>query len=183
MKPGARVLVVLMNNPRDWQIAREQGWYRIPKARAPKNLTDADYLAFYQTLAFGEEKWSIRCYAPVVGLDVVRRGDLLPDEPDHPHADALYVCVRLGPIETLEHPITGEKGRRLLFMMTTGVQFITARRVEDLLRTRPIADDPLYRLIKEQIKVDPGLRSLGDPQGPQQLRLLEGDGFDEEWWD
>ncbi len=189
MKPGARVLVVLMNNPRDLQAAREQGWYRIPQARAPKNLAQADYLAFYQTRAFGNEKWSIHHYAPVRGQDTIRRRDLLPDEPDHPRANAPYACVRLGPLETLAEPIIGEKGRRLLFVMTTGLQFITARHVEDLLRKHPIAGDPLYRIIKGQMDANPGLRSLGDPEGPQQLRLLErddeydGEYEEEEWWD
>lgn len=184
MKPGARVLVALMNNPRDLQIARAEGWYRIPEARAPKNLAGADYVAFYQTRMFGDEKWSIRHYGPIIGLDTMRRRDLLPDEPDHPRANEPYVRVHLGPLETLPQPIIGEKGRRILFVMTTGVQFITARRVEDLFRKRPVADDPLYRLIKGQMEIEPGLRALGDPDGPQQLRLLEGDDWlDEEWWD
>lgn len=184
MKPGARVLVVLVNSPRDLEIARTEGWYRIPKSRAPKKLAQADYLAFYQTRAFGDEKWSIRHYAPLTGLDTVRRRDLLPDEPDHPRADAQYVRARLGPLETLAEPIVSEKGRRLLFVITTGVQFITARHVEDLLHKRPIAGDPLYRIIKGQLEANPGLRALGDPDGPQQLRLLEGDDWDNEsWWD
>ena len=39
-----RVLVAVMNNQRDFQIAQEQGWYRIPVKRAPPRL-GADYLS------------------------------------------------------------------------------------------------------------------------------------------
>jgi len=173
MKPSDRVLIVLINNPRDLQIAREQRWYRIPQAHVPRNLTDADYLAFYQTRAFGKAKWSILYYAPVQGLHVVRRRDLLPDQPDHPRADDPYICVRLGAMQSLDQPIKGERGRRILFVMTTALQFMTARKVEDLLRKHPIAGDPLYRIVKGQLDLDPGMRALGDPDGPQQLRLLE----------
>ncbi len=56
---GARVLVAVMNDPRDLQIAREQGWYRIPLAHAPAQV-GADYLAFYQTKAFGEELCALK---------------------------------------------------------------------------------------------------------------------------
>jgi len=173
MKPGARVLVALMKSPRDLEFARTAGWYRIPKSRAPKGLAEADYLAFYQTRAFGDEKWAIRYYAPVLRLETIRRRDLLPDEPDHPHAGSIYIRVCLGPLKTLERPITSEQGRRFLFAMTTGLQFITARHVDDLLCKQPIAGDPLYRIIKSQMESNPGLRSLGDPNEPQQLRLME----------
>ena len=53
-----RVLVAVMNDRRDFEIARHEGWYRIPLKRAPSRV-GADYLAFYQTKAFGDEKWAI----------------------------------------------------------------------------------------------------------------------------
>ena len=79
----ALVLVVVLTSPRDLAIAREQGWYRIPVKRAPRRVA-ADYLAFYQTRAFGEEAYAVRYYAPVRRFHVARRAELLPDEPDHP---------------------------------------------------------------------------------------------------
>ena len=36
-----RVLVAIMNNPRDFEIARDEGWYRIPAKRAPQSTTEA----------------------------------------------------------------------------------------------------------------------------------------------
>jgi hypothetical protein len=60
-----RVLVAIMNNRRDFEVARDEGWYRIPHKHAPQSTTEAAALAFYFTKGFGEEeKWSIRWYAP-----------------------------------------------------------------------------------------------------------------------
>ena len=38
------------------------GWYRIPLKSAPKTVA-VDWLAFYQTAKFGEEKWAINTAA------------------------------------------------------------------------------------------------------------------------
>jgi hypothetical protein len=74
------VLVAVVRQPRDLDIARVLGWYRIPVGTAPKTLR-VDWLAFYQTAGFGEERWSVRQAAPVRGFELVRRADLLRDEP------------------------------------------------------------------------------------------------------
>ncbi len=38
MHPEDRVLVALMNNERDFDLARDEGWYRIPTKHAPATL-------------------------------------------------------------------------------------------------------------------------------------------------
>ncbi len=48
------VLVCIMPNPRDMEIARMLGWYRIPLRSAPK-VVAVDYLAFYQPSIFCED--------------------------------------------------------------------------------------------------------------------------------
>ena len=53
--PEALILVVVMSNPRDLEISRLLGWYRIPYRSAPKTI-GVDYIAFYQTAKFGAEK-------------------------------------------------------------------------------------------------------------------------------
>ena len=55
----ARVLLVVVMRPRDWQAIRNEGWYRIPLARAPRALL-AEYLAFYPTAACRAERWAVR---------------------------------------------------------------------------------------------------------------------------
>src|SRR5690349_4187803 len=81
-----RVLVALMNNKRDLEIAREQGWYRIPVQSAPQSI-DAARLAFYQTSAFKDEKWAVRYWAQVKSRKIVTRAELLPEESNHPRAE------------------------------------------------------------------------------------------------
>jgi len=81
----ALVLVAILPDPRDQEIARVMGWYHIPYCRAPKTI-DVEYLAFYQTVRFGAEKWAIHYVAPVLGHELTTRAELLWDEPDHPRA-------------------------------------------------------------------------------------------------
>jgi len=50
----APVLVAVLNNQPDFERARDEGWYRIPLKRAPRRIA-AEYLAFYQTGAFGDD--------------------------------------------------------------------------------------------------------------------------------
>ena len=81
------VLVGVMNNPRDFAIARDEGWYRIPELHAPESTIDAAVLAFYFTTAFGDERWAIHWYAEVRGYELALRRDLFPDARDHPRSD------------------------------------------------------------------------------------------------
>lgn len=142
------VLIVLLNNLRDRDIARNDHWYRIPARKAPEHLTRARYIGFYLTKAFGEEKWSIHEYAPVRGHELVRRRDHFPDESDHPHADDAYYQLQLGPLLQLSRPITCRAGRRLLFIWTNGEKFSRAVELNDLLGTSD-ADDALWYALRD----------------------------------
>jgi hypothetical protein len=142
------VLVVLINRPRDLEIVRAEHWYRIPAEHAPAHLSQARYLAFYLTRAFGENKWSICEYAPVRGHELVRRRELFPDESDHPRADEAYYKLQLGPLIALPRPIVSRSGRRILFIWTTGDRFSRAVEINDLLG-KSDADDTLWDALKE----------------------------------
>lgn len=134
------ILVVVMNNLRDMEIARLLGWYRIPLRSAPKVIS-VDYLAFYQTAKFEEEKWRIRYIAPVKGYELTTRIELLRDEPQHPRAHHEYYKIQLGSLEALEHPILAEGWRRLTFLYTTGARLSSAQVIQDLVvdtEERPI---------------------------------------------
>jgi hypothetical protein len=142
------ILVVVMNDPRDLEIARLLGWYRIPLRSAPK-VVAVDYLAFYQTAAFGEDKWCIKYVTPVKGHELTTRAELLRDEPDHPHARHEYYKIQIGPLEQLSQPILAEGWRRVTFFYTTGEYFITAHTLNDLI----LEDDdrrPLWRALRER---------------------------------
>jgi hypothetical protein len=129
--PASLVLVAVMTEPRDLEIARVFGWYRIPLRTAPKVIA-VDYLAFYQTKAFAENKWRIQHIAPVRGHELTTREQLLREEDDHPRAGEEYYKVQLGPLENLSQPILTEKWRRLTFLYTTGEYLLNARTVNDL---------------------------------------------------
>ena len=149
LSPTSLILVVLMNDPRDLEIARLLGWYRIPLRSAPK-VIGVDYLAFYQTAAFGDEKWCIQYLAPLRGHELTTRLELLHDEPDHPHARQEYYKVQIGPLESLSNPIPSERWRRITFFYTTGEYLLKAQAVEDLVvesEERPI----LWRALRERI--------------------------------
>ncbi len=126
------VLVVVVPDPRDLAYALEDGWYRIPLARAPARIA-VDYLAFYQTGAFPEdERCLVRWYAPVQDYRIVQRRELLPDEPDHPRAADRYYRVGLGPGVTLPCPIPSRRLRRITFIPTTLSRLLAAREINDL---------------------------------------------------
>jgi hypothetical protein len=129
--PTDLILVAVVTKPRDLEIARLLGWYRIPLRAAPKVIA-VDYLAFYQTSAFGEEKWRIQWLAPVRGHELATRADLLQDELDHPRAKEEYFKIQLGPLERLAVPILADKWRRITFLYTTGEYLLGAETINDL---------------------------------------------------
>ena len=128
---NARVLVCVMNQPADLERARIEGWYRIPVAHAPHGIA-ADYLAFYQTAAFGAERWAIRWFALVQAVQLVRRIDILPTEPGHRRALEHYYRFELGPLELLPTAIPSRRLRRVSFIATTLAQLRCARDVVQL---------------------------------------------------
>lgn len=126
------VLVALIPHPRDMEIARVLGWYRIPLSTAPK-IVAVDYLAFYQPASFRERKWLIESAAAVKGYELSTRGDLLRDEPDHPRASEEYFKIQIGQIETLPTPIPADDNwKRITFLYTTGERLLRAETIRDL---------------------------------------------------
>lgn len=143
---SVRALVVLVNNARDWEIARTEGWYRIPVSRAPRQI-GADLLAFYFTRAFPDLAWAVHYAAPVLGYYLVPRRDLLPEEPDHPRADDLYHRVEIGPVEPLPRPVPSLRLRRITFIPTTLDRLLAAEEINDLWVREP-PEDRLWRVLK-----------------------------------
>lgn len=126
------ILVAIVPNQRDLDIARLLGWYRIPLKSAPKVIS-VDYLALYQTAAFSEEeRWRINYIAPLRGHELTTRRELLHDEPDHPRANEEYFKLQLGSLYKLPNPIPAGKWRRVTFLYTTGRHLSKAETVSDL---------------------------------------------------
>lgn len=130
---NALILVAVVPEPRDLEIARVLGWYRIPLRRAPK-VVDVDYLAFYQTAAYGENsRWQIRYMAEVRGNELTTRGELLRDDPNHPRANEEYYKIQLGPVQELPQPVIADTWKRLTFLYTTGEILRQAHTVNELI--------------------------------------------------
>ena len=131
LKPTDLILVCLLPTPRDLEIARLLGWYRIPLRTAPKVVV-VDYLAFYQPAAFGDHSGQIEFIAQVRGHELTTRGELLRDEKDHPRANEEYYKIQLGGLEKLPEPIRTDKWKRLTFLYSTGEYLLQAKTLNDL---------------------------------------------------
>ena len=131
LKPTDLILVCLLPTPRDLEIARLLGWYRIPLRTAPK-VVAVDYLAFYQPSAFGDRGGQIEFVSQVKGHELTTRGELLRDEADHPRAKEEYYKLQIGALEKLNDPVKSEKWKRLTFLYTTGEYLLKAKSLNDL---------------------------------------------------
>lgn len=89
----------------------------MPVRNAPSSR--ADYLALYQGANFGPAGRRIEYYARIEGYRVVKRREILPDEPDHPRADLNYYKLDLGRLRLLPRPILNSTSYRVLFLFTT----------------------------------------------------------------
>ncbi|MFN8434886.1 MAG: hypothetical protein U0V18_12740 [Anaerolineales bacterium] len=131
LNPTDLILVCLLPTPRDMEIARLLGWYRIPLKSAPKVIS-VDYLAFYQPASFGERGGQVEYIAQVRGHELTTRGELLKDESDHPRAKEEYFKIQLGALEKLKEPIRTDKWKRLTFLYSTGEYLLHAKTLNDL---------------------------------------------------
>ena len=148
LKPTDLILVCLLPTPRDLEIARLLGWYRIPLRTAPK-VVAVDYLAFYQPSAFGDRGGQIEFISQVRGHELTTRGELLKDEANHPRAKEEYYKLQIGALEKLKEPVKSEKWKRLTFLYSTGEYLLKAKNLNDLV----VAGDErqlLWRSLRER---------------------------------
>lgn len=146
--PDDRVLVAVLNNLEDWQRVQDEHWYRIPAKHAPKPVPNIDWIAFYQTKAFGGDKWAIHYYAQVLGHELLTRRELIPAEPNHKRAGEWYYKLELGELQHKLPPIMADKWRRVAFLLTTGDRFEAATEIKDLLADQSPTGH-LYVTLKE----------------------------------
>jgi hypothetical protein len=148
------VLVGVLKDRRDFNILLTGKWYRIPVTHAPRRRFA--YLAFYQPAPFGRQGKRIRYYTRVLNWRVIKRGDLLPDEPSHPRARDYYLQVRVGKIKKLPRPIRNIIPRRISFGFTT---------LNHLLKSKDILQ--LYNITPTEPMVGDGLEEAGIRAIPQ----------------
>jgi very-short-patch-repair endonuclease len=134
-----QVLVAIVNNKADWSILWEQGWYRIPVAKAPKRWPPK-WLAFYQTKVFGDEAFAVNYYGLVRDIQTVRRRELFPNEPSNPKSDRRYYQIYLHSLDRLPAPIYSRRWRRIVFIPTTWQKLSQAVEINDLFDESPLED-------------------------------------------
>ena len=141
-------LVGVVTRKKDFRLLADRRWYRIPVRTAPESLEQARYLAFYQTMVFGEEKWAVNWYARVRGLSRMRRIDLLPDEPRHRRAEEMYFRVDIDDLLRLPNPVPSRRLRRIVFIPTSLERLFVAEEINDLFKVSPIEDKLFFQLRK-----------------------------------
>lgn len=170
LTPVSLVLVCLLPDWRDLEIARLLGWYRIPFRSAPK-VVAVDYLAFYQPGSFGELGGRVEWAAPVRGHELTTRGELLRDQPDHPRAGEEYFKIQIGPLERLPRPVLADKWKRLTFLYTTGEYLLRARTLNDLV-VQSEERQVLWRSLRERALSGQGYQAgLPDEDLPPEALL------------
>ena len=144
MPERSEVLVAIMNNLLDFDIAQNQHWYRIPITSAEKWLKDRwppQWLTFYQTKKFKDEKYAIRYYAKVLRIERKYRWQLFPNEPiNTPQSKRRYYQLWLEPLRKLPEPIFSRRWRRIVFITTTWAKFVAATEINDLYDGSPLED-------------------------------------------
>ena len=143
------VLVAILNRPRDLEIARTLGWYRIPLGTAPRTVR-VDWLAFYLPAAFNAQRWSVRYLAEVRGIELLTRRELLYLEADHPRAALPYYKLQLGPLLELDPPIPARGWRRFSFLYTTGNRLYTALDLNQLRVPASRDRERLWRMLRDR---------------------------------
>jgi very-short-patch-repair endonuclease len=163
-------LVAIVPSRRDWDLIRTEGWYRIPVRTAPQMVKDGSitHIAFYFPSEFGEEKQSIRWYAPVEGITTKKRTELLPVEPQHRHADWVYYVLAFPALRQLPNPIFSRKPRRLLFVPTNLPKLLTAPEINYLFNDSPLETLLWNRLMEQGI---PSERQYEVVVGPTRFKL------------
>ena len=145
----ALILTAIIPSPRDLEIARVLGWYRIPFRFAPK-IVQVDFIAFYQPAVFGQGRaHCIETFASVRGVELTTRREIIQDEPNHPRADEEYYKIQLGPLTQLKNPIRADKWKRVTFLYTTGNRFVNAKTINDLV-VRSDEREVLWRSLREK---------------------------------
>lgn len=129
------VLVAIIKDKRDFAIAHDRHWYRIPVSSVENMLKDCwppRWLALYQPKEFGPEQYSVRYYARVLHIDRLFRHQLFPDDPLTEKSRRLYYKLSLDPLRCLPQPILSRRSRRITFIPTTWQKFVEAAEINDL---------------------------------------------------
>lgn len=172
MYPDDRVLVGVVNRKKDFLIAQNDLWYRVPQTQMPHGV-NAEYIAlFLSGKTFKEKSGGVAYFARITGFELKRRKDLLPDEDKR--ADEIYYQIQFKNLIEKDPPIVNQSKRSVVFVRTTWDRFISAKTIADLYSTADYYVDRIYHALKSR-----GIRSTPyyttdyrATQRPAQLRMV-----------
>jgi hypothetical protein len=148
MYPEDRVLVGAITRKKDVKLARDHGWYRIPRDRMPRGI-HVEYLAFFTSgKVAGKPEGGIYYYARQAGIELAYRRVLLPDEAAHPRAEEVYYQVQLDNWCEKSPPILNPTNRPISFIYTTWDRFIHAREIKDLYSEADYFVERIYHALR-----------------------------------
>ena len=147
------VLVAIINKASDFEIVRDQRWYRIPVASAPPMIRngEAEIIGFYETKAYTREQPIIRWYAEVRGMTKVKRKELFPKEIPNPKTEKEYYKIEIGALKELPIPIVSLRPRRVVFIPTSIEKFFSVKEVNFLYNTTKLEDTFWLAMLKRNI--------------------------------
>lgn len=151
MAVRGEVLVAILNNRLDFNLAYEQHWYRIPvssKEKLLKQRWPPQWLAFYQTKVFGQDAHAINYFSQVIDIQTAYRHQLFPYQPQSEKSTRQYYKLILQPLQRLPQPIFSRRFRRIVFIPTTAEKFLKAVEINDLYDESPL-EDKLWTALKQ----------------------------------
>jgi len=176
MYPDDRVLVGVVNRKKDFLIAQNDHWYRVPQKQLPHGV-NAEYIAlFLSGKTFKEKSGGVAYFARITGFELRRRKDLLPDEDKNP--DDVYYQIQFKSLIEKAPPIVNESKRSIAFVRTTWDRFVSARTIADLYSKADYYVDRIYHALKSRgVRSTPYYTTDYRTTGlPAQLRMVSENG-------
>ncbi|TAL67490.1 MAG: DUF559 domain-containing protein [Bacteroidetes bacterium] len=154
--PNIDTLISLWKDVKDFDIAREQHWYRIPVDSAPLIVHERriKYIAFYQTKKFGPNAFVVRWFAKVKKIRIVHRKDLFQKEKRNPKTGKIYYKLEFEKLKELPKPIPSLRHRPIIFISTTYKRLKEAKEINDLFCESPIEEKMWEAFKKEEINAE-----------------------------
>lgn len=97
-------------------------------------------IAFYQPKIFREDAHLVRYYAHVNSVKVVKRKNLMRNEPLNSKSDDLYYKIKIEKLLQLPVSIRSLRRRRILFITTSLERFRNATEINDLFYESPLEE-------------------------------------------
>lgn len=157
MEDKEELLVGIINNVSDLEIARDKHWYRIPVISVNKLLRKRwppRWIAFYLSGKIKNNAFMIKHYARISGIKIVTRKTLFPHENINSKTNNRYYKISFNELLTLPKPILSRRWRRIIFIQTTFNKFQNAVEINDLFDGSTLEDKLWAELKRSKIEAE-----------------------------